>query len=78
MNPNSRTTNRVIYAALGNFAISIAFQTFNLAELIDLKIIFDQNSKNCKDYHFSKPGTDLTVFFRINPCRMGHAGKVTN
>ena len=36
------TTNRVIYARLGNFAISIASETFNLAELIDLKIIFDQ------------------------------------
>lgn len=36
------TTNRVIYAWLGNFAISIASETSNLTELIDFKIIFDQ------------------------------------
>lgn len=36
------TSNRVIYAGLGNFAISIASETSNLTELIDFKIIFDQ------------------------------------
>ena len=63
MNSKLLATNRVIYARLGNFVISIAFETFNLSELIDFKIIFDQ--KIAKIITFLSR-QDVTVKLRIN------------